>query len=321
MELLPAVMESALLNVRSAADILIRIFTSEWVNLLQTPQAGWPAEVVKLLLTAPETHDIHFSFSNEGTEIEEVLFSEKSHPDSFEATLLNPLDELRQEPSLEKRLEAYDALLRRQIYDSDKPNSIKKYLRLIRAFMLKNPAVLDIKNVDSREADRLLTNMLMVGTSRIDYDEKVLTTLSLMPQLATYFDDYIYNLPFLKSEDNYPFRENALLTVHRARSKLIHYYFWAYEVMTKIPNNESNYFWEQIMPIIETMKSSFAALLATGDLTAIHSKESIAMKKTFRLISRTSIPGSLTFTWLPRSTPGDWDRKNCRSFNEPHLRF
>ena len=281
-DLLPAVMESALLNVRSAAEILIRIFTSEWVNLLQTPQAGWPAEVAKLLLTAPEIHDIHFSFSNEGTEIEEVLFSGKSHPDSFEAILLNPLDEVRQEPSLEKRLEAYDALLCWLIYDSDKPDSIKKYLRLIRAFMLKNPAVLDTKNVDSSAADRLLTDILMVGTSRIDYNEKVLSTLSEMPQLATYFDDYIYNLPFFKSEDDYPFRQNALLALHRARSTLIHYYLWAYEVMTKIPDNENDYFWKKVMPQIEIMKSSFVALLATGDLTAMHLDERVAMRNSFQ---------------------------------------
>ena len=281
-DILPAVMESALLNVRSAADILIKIFTSEWFNLLQTPQAGWPARIVKWLLIAPEIHNIHFSFRNKGTEVEEALFSGKSHPDSFEAILLKPLDELRQEPSIEKRLEDYDNLLRQQIYTSEKPDSIKKYLRLIRAFMLKHPAALDTENADSSDTDRLLRNMLAVGISRIDYDDKVLKVLSVMPQLATYFDDYIYNLPFfLKSEDDYIFRQNALLEVHRTRSTLIHYYFWAYEVLTGTPNNESDYFWEKIVPQIEKMKSSFMVLLATGDLTAMHKKERQAMKKSF----------------------------------------
>ena len=38
------------------------------------------------------------------------------------------------------------------------------------------------------------------------------------------------------------------------------------------------------------MKSSFTALLATGDLTAIHSKESFAMKKTFRAYKKVINP-------------------------------
>ncbi|WP_354010715.1 hypothetical protein [Endozoicomonas lisbonensis] len=300
-DILPAVMESALLSVRPAADILIRIFTHKSFSLLKTPQAGWPAKTVKWLLIAPEIHNIHFSFSTEGTEVEEVLFSGKNHPDSFEAILLNPLDKLRQEPSIEKRLEAYDRMLRQLIYTSEKPVSIKKYLRLIRAFMLKHSAALDTDNVDSSDADRLLTNILAIKISRIDYDEKVLELLSPMSRLATYFDDYIYNLPFLKSEDDYIFRLNALLTVHRARSPLIHYYLWAYEVLARVPDNESDSFWEKIVPRIETMKSSFMVLLATGDLTAMHKKERQAMKKSFQMYRKDINPWLgyfQTVSWL-----------------------
>ncbi|MCW7556239.1 hypothetical protein NX722_27140 [Endozoicomonas gorgoniicola] len=312
-DILPAVMESALLNVRSAADILIRIFTSESFNLLHTPQAGWPAEIVKWLLIAPETHNIHFSFRNKGAEVEEALFSGNSHTDSFEEILLKPLDELRQEPSIEKRLEDYDSLLRQQIYASEKSDSIKKYLRLIRAFMLKHPAALDTENADSSDADRLLTNILAVDISRADYSDRVMHVLSVMPQLATYFDEYTCNLPFfLKPKDD--FRKNALLAVHRVRSTLIHYYFWAYEVLTGSPDNESDYFWEKIVPEIETMKGSFMALLATGDLTAMHKKERQGMKKSFQMYRHDINP------WLGYFQTVSW-LTNWRLGKEKQLRI
>ncbi|WP_252176107.1 hypothetical protein [Endozoicomonas sp. 4G] len=283
-EILPGLISSAMFGVRLAAEIAIRIFTDKQFNLLHTPQAGWPAILAKHLFICPVNYNTQFLFSNDGSEAEKALFPRVSNPDSIERILLEPLEEVRMQ-DVKKRPKQYGLLLDNKIKSSETPKPIKNYLSLVKAFVLGESEVLDISSKATvSDIDQLSENSASYQISRYDYT-KLLTALQETPQPETGFDDFIYNLPRLKSHPNYEAISHALVKKHRTKSALAHYYLWAYEILSDSSDNERDRFWDMMTQKIEKnteLKNVFFALLATADLTVMYDDNREAMITAFK---------------------------------------
>ncbi|WOG25708.1 hypothetical protein [Endozoicomonas sp. 8E] len=283
-EILPGLLASSLLGVRFSAETAIRIFTDKRFNLLHIPQAGWPAMLTKYLLICPANYRIQFLFSNDGFETENALFPRTNDPDSIEGILLKPLEKTRQ-LTIGDRPEYYGIFLDSEINNGDRPESIKKYLSLVKAFVLDKSDLLDTPyEATDSDSDQLSESIASYKLSRFDY-KKLLEEVQETPQPETGLDEFVYNLPKLGSHPNYEAISNALLKKHRKKSALIHYYLWAYETLNENFENERDLFWNEIMTKKieenETMKKTFLTLLATADLTAMYDDTREAMVNTF----------------------------------------
>ncbi|WP_422452301.1 hypothetical protein [Endozoicomonas sp. ALC066] len=284
-DILPSLLTSSRLGVRFAAEAAIRLFTDKRFNLLQTPQAGWPALIAKHFLITPVIHNLQFVFSNHGPEVEEALFPEISNPDSIERILLEPLEKTRHFP-IKKRPKQYGIALDNEIKSSSRPENSKKYLSLVKAFVLGKSEVPDISSLTTTsDVDQLSENITSYERSRFDYT----TSFELLhetPQPETGLDEFVFNLPRLKSHPKYEAISNALLKKHRTKSALIHYYLWAYETLDNSYDNERQLFWEEIMTKKieenESMKKAFLTLLATADLTVMYDDNREAMNTAFK---------------------------------------
>ncbi len=284
-DILPSLLTSSRLGVRFAAEAAIRLFTDKRFNLLQTPQAGWPALIAKHFLITPVIHNLQFVFSNHGPEVEEALFPEISNPDSIERILLEPLEKTRHFP-IKKRPKQYGIALDNEIKSSSRPENSKKYLSLVKAFVLGKSEVPDISSLTTTsDVDQLSENITSYERSRFDYT----TSFGLLhetPQPETGLDEFVFNLPRLKSHPKYEAISNALLKKHRTKSALIHYYLWAYETLDNSYDNERQLFWEEIMTKKieenESMKKAFLTLLATADLTVMYDDNREAMNTAFK---------------------------------------
>ncbi|WP_257287357.1 MULTISPECIES: hypothetical protein, partial [unclassified Endozoicomonas] len=213
-EILPGLIASSVLGARFAAEAAIRVFTDERFNLLYIPQAGWPALIAKHFLITPVNYNIQFLFSNDGPEVEEALFPRISDPDSIERILLKPLEKTRHF-SIKKRPKQYGICLDNEIKSSDRPENIKKYLSLVKAFVLDTSEVLDTSSgATASDIEQLSGNTASYELSRMDYT-KSLEVLQATPQPETGFDEFVYNLPRLESHQNYEAISNALLKKHR----------------------------------------------------------------------------------------------------------
>ncbi len=282
-DILPGLLSSSLYGVRFAVEAAIRIFTNERFNLLQMPQAGWPTLIAKHFLILPVNHSLQFVFNNDVTEVEEALFPRISDPDSIERILLEPMERTRQFAT-EKRPEQYGIWLDSEIENGDRPESIKKYLSLVKAFLLDKSDLLETPATVS-DSDQLSESTASYKLRRLDYTA-LLEELQETPQPETGFDEFVYNLPRLESHPNYEAISNALLKKHRTKSALIHYYLWAYEILNDSRNNERYSFWNRIMTQKieenEPIKKAFFALLATADLTAMYDDNREAMCTAFK---------------------------------------
>ncbi|WP_257288714.1 hypothetical protein, partial [Endozoicomonas sp. SESOKO2] len=288
-EILPGLIASSMCGVRFAAEAAIRIFTNERFNLLHIPQAGWPTILTKYFLLANTNYHIQFVFSNDGSEAEKELFPKINNPDSIERILLKPLEEIRK-LSIKERPEQYGIFLDSEIKSSGRPENIKKYLSLVKAFIIGKPEVLDISSeVRASDIDQLSENITSYELSRSDFITSF-EALQETPQTQTGFDEFIYNLPQLESHPNYGAISNALLKKHRTKSALIHYYLWAYETLDESCDNERNLFWDTVMAEKieknEQMKTAFFTLLATADLTVMYDDNREAMSTAFKQYDR-----------------------------------
>ncbi|WOG25704.1 hypothetical protein [Endozoicomonas sp. 8E] len=284
-EILPGLLSSSIFGVRFAAETAIRIFTDKRFNLLHIPQAGWPAMLIKHLLVTPVNHSLQFLFNNDDSETEKALFPIISDPDSIEGILLKPLEETRQ-VTINERLKDYSIFLDNEIENSSRPENIKKYLSLVKAFVLDKPEVLDTASeTTASDSNQLSENIASYELSRYDYT-KLFEVLQETPHPETGFDEFVYNLPQLESHPNYEAISNALLKKHRTKSALVHYYLWAYETLNDNCDNERDLFWDGIMTQKieknEPMKRAFFALLATADLTVMYEDKREAMITAFK---------------------------------------
>ncbi len=284
-EILPGLLASSLLGVRFSAETAIRIFTDKRFNLLHIPQAGWPTMLTKYLLSCPANYRIQFLFSNDGPEAENALFPRTNDPDSIEGILLKPLDKTRQ-VSISERPEYYGIFLDSEIENGDRPESIKKYLSLVKAFLFNKSDLLDTPyEATVSDSDQLSESIASYKLSWFDYTT-LLKEQQETPQPETGLDEFVYNLPRLESHPNYEAITNALLNKHRKKSALIHYYLWAYETLNDSLENERDLFWSEIMTkkIEENkpMKKAFLALLATADLTVMYDDNREAMINAFK---------------------------------------
>ncbi|WOG25706.1 hypothetical protein [Endozoicomonas sp. 8E] len=283
--ILPGLLASSLFGVRCAAEAAIRVFTDKRFNLLHIPQAGWPALIAKYFLIIPIHHNIRFMFSNDNPEVEEALFPKTNDPDSIEGILLKPLEKTRHSP-IKKRAKQYGIVLDDEIKSSNRPENIKKYLSLVKAFILDKSEVLDTASeTTASDSDQLSESIASYELSRYDYT-KLFEVLQETPPPETGFDEFVYNLPQLKSHPNYEAISNALLKKHRTKSALVHHYLWAYETLNDNCDNERDMFWDGIMTQkIEKnkpMKRAFFALLATADLTVMYEDKRMAMITAFK---------------------------------------
>ncbi|WP_257288785.1 MULTISPECIES: hypothetical protein, partial [unclassified Endozoicomonas] len=263
----------------------IRIFTDERFNLLHIPQAGWPAMITKYLLIIPANYNIQFVFSKDDSEAEQALFPRVSDPDSIERILLKPLEEARK-IIIKERPKQYVFFLDSEIKNSGRPENIKKYLRLVKAFIIGKPEVLDISSeVRASDIDQLLENAGSYELSRNEYTTSF-QALQKTPQPETGFDAFVYNLPRLESQPNYEAISSALLKKHRTKSTWVHYYLWAYETLNDRRDNERELFRDTIMTQKieknEHMKKTFFALLGTADLTVMYDNNREAMSTAFK---------------------------------------
>ncbi|WOG25705.1 hypothetical protein [Endozoicomonas sp. 8E] len=286
---LPGLLSSSLMGVSFAAEAAIRVFTNERFNLLHIPQAGWPALIAKQFLITPINHNIQFVFSNDGNEVEKTLFPKILDPDSIEGILLKPLEKTKHF-SIKKRPKHYGIWLDGEIKSSDRPENIKKYLRLVKSFVLGKSEALDISSgAAASDVEQLSENTASHELSRYDYATSF-EVLREAPQPETCFDEFIYNLPRLESHPKYEAISNALLKKHRTKSALVHYYLWAYETLNDNFDNERDLFWDEIMTKKieenEPMKSTFLALLATADLTVMYDDNREAMNTAFQTYNR-----------------------------------
>ncbi|WOG25709.1 hypothetical protein [Endozoicomonas sp. 8E] len=297
-DILPSLITSSRLGVRFAAEAAIRVFTDNRFNLLQTPQAGWPALIAKHFLINPVIHNLQFVFSNYGPEVEEALFPRISDPDSIERILLEPLEKTRHFP-IKKRPKQYGIALDNEIKSSSRPENSKKYLSLVKAFVLGKSEVPDISSqTTTSDVDQLSENIASYELSRFDYT----TSFGLLhetPQPETGLDEFVFNLPQLKSHPKYEAISNALLKKHRTKSALVHYYLWAYETLDNSYDNERQLFWEEIMTkkIEENkpMKTAFLTLLATADLTVMYDDNREAMNTAFKQYNTDFAPWLVIF--------------------------
>ncbi len=284
-EVLPGLLSSSIFGVRFAAETAIRIFTDKRFNLLHIPQAGWPAMIIRHLLVTPVNHHLQFLFSNGESEAEKALFPMISDPDSIEGILMKPLEETRQ-VTIHERLKDYGIFLDNEIENSNRPENIKKYLSLVKAFVLDKPEVLNTASeATASDSDQFSENIASYELSRYDYT-KLFEALQETPHPETGFDEFVYNLPQLESHPNYEAISNALLKKHRTKSALVHYYLWAYETLNDNSDNERDLFWDGIMTQEieknEPMKRAFLALLATADLTVMYEEKREAMITAFK---------------------------------------
>ncbi|WOG25710.1 hypothetical protein [Endozoicomonas sp. 8E] len=284
-DILPGLLASSLYGVRFAVEAAIRVFTDKRFNLLHIPQAGWPTLIAKHFLITPIHHNIQFVFSNDVPEVEEALFQSKSDPESIERILLEPMEKARLFP-INQRIKQYSFWLNSEIKSGDRPKNIKNYLSLVKIFLSDKSEALDTSSeATASDIDRLPETIARYELSRYDYTN-LFKALRETPQPDTGFDDYVYNLPQLKSHPNYEAISNALLKKHRTKSALIHYYFWAYETLNDSCDNERDLFWDGIMrqkiEKDEKMKSVFVALLATADLTLMYDDNRMAVRTAFK---------------------------------------
>ncbi|WP_448216716.1 hypothetical protein [Endozoicomonas sp. 2B-B] len=286
---LPGLLSSSLMGVSFAAEAAIRVFTNERFNLLHIPQAGWSALITKQFLITPVNHNLQFVFNNDGTEVEKALFPRIIDPDSIEGILLKPLEKIKHF-SIKKRPKHYGIWLDGEIKSGGRSENIKKYLRLVKSFVLGESDALDISSeAAASDVEQLSENTASYELSRYDYATSF-EVLRETPKPETYFDEFVYNLPRLESHPNYEAISNALLKKHRTKSALVHYYLWAYETLNDHFDNERDLFWDEIMTKKidenEPMKRAFLAVLATSDLTVMYDKNREAMNIAFQTYNR-----------------------------------
>ncbi|WOG25707.1 hypothetical protein [Endozoicomonas sp. 8E] len=284
-DILPGLLASSLHSVRFATEAAIRVFTDERFNLLHIPQAGWPALIAKFFLINPIEHNIQFVFSNDRPEVEEALFSRIIDPGSIEGILLKPMEKKRQF-SIKERPKQYGIWLKNEIENSDRPENIKNYLRLVKAFVLDTSEVPTTSSGETAsDINQLSENIASHEPSRDD-STTLFEVLKETSQSVTSLGEFIYHLSWLQPHPNYRALSNALLIKHRTKSALIHYYLSAYETISDGHNNERDLFWNAIMKQEieenEPMRKAFFVLLATADLTVMYDDNREAMSTAFK---------------------------------------
>ncbi len=284
-DILPGLLASSLYGVGFAVEAAIRVFTDKRFNLLHIPQAGWPTLIAKHFLITPIHHNIQFVFSNDVPEVEEALFQSISDPESIERILLEPLKKTRLFP-INQRIKQYSFWLDSEIKSGDRPKNIKNYLSLVNAFLSDKSEAPDTSSeATAADIDQLPETIASYELSRYDYTN-LFKALRETPQPDSSFDEYVYNLPQLKSHPDYEAISHVLLKKHRTKSALIHYYFWAYETLNDSCDNERDLFWNGIMKQKiekdEKMRSVFLALLATADLTLKYDDNRMAVRTAFK---------------------------------------
>ncbi len=281
-DILPGLLASSLHGVRFATEAAIRVFTNERFNLLHIPQAGWPALMAKFFLINPFEHNIQFVFSNDGPEVEEALFSRIVDPGSIEGMLLRPLEKKR-EFTIKERPKQYCIWLDSEIENSDRPENIKKYLSLVKAFILDTSKVQTTSSgKTASDIDKLLEDIASYKLSRT----KLFEVLKETSHSENNLDEFFYNLSWHQPHPNCMDLSYALLEKHRTNSALVHYYLSAYDTITDSRYNAQVLFWNAIMKQAieenEPMREAFFALLATADLTVMYDDNREAMSITFK---------------------------------------